>query len=147
MYDVSAASTEVVYVMCIVCVVYLGARTRSLRVFVKKPSSGSHRKPLLLPRRSRKTTRDDLDLCVTSRRVTDSGNGEHQKKKKKITHAWDFSYTSRRLHNLGSPSAPVQLDWTIPAKLGPRAHLWAINICCRQISSHAFNKVCCTTLF
>ena len=116
MYDVSAASTEVVYVMCIVCVVYLGARTRSLRVFVKKPSSGSHRKPLLLPRRSRKTTRDDLDLCVTSRRVTNSGNGEHQKKKNHARVGFQLHFPPATQFGISVCSRTVGLDDTCRAR-------------------------------
>jgi hypothetical protein len=76
MCDVSAAPIDV-YVICIVWVwVYVDTRTRSLRVFVKKLTSGSRRSPLLLPRSSREKT--DSDLCAISRRVNQE-MGEHRK--------------------------------------------------------------------
>lgn len=130
MYDVPAAPTDV-YVMCIVCVcVYVDARTRSLRVFVKKPSAAAvlFCFPATVGIKQNKQE-GDSDLCATSRRVTQE-MGEHTEG---ITHVWDFSYTSRRLHSGISVFAPTQLirlGDTCRARAARPACMWAINDCC-----------------
>lgn len=118
MSDFSAASTDVVYVMCIVCVVYLGAHTQF--ACVRKPHLAAPAVLFCFPAEEKDNERRLGSLC----HIQESDwLREWKNTQKKITYMWGFSYTSRRLHNPGSPSsAPAQLirlDNTCRTRAGP----------------------------